>query len=73
MTQQETNDTQTTTLIERTPEELKEIRTTISYDLIMNERDLADASSEIDFDLDDYEITLKRDTGKEEYLDDNES
>ena len=70
MTQQETNDTQTTTLIERTPEELKEIRTTISYDLIMNERDLADASSEIDFDLDDYEIPLKRVSGKEEYFDD---
>ena len=62
--------TTTPTPLVRTPEELHEIRKTISYDLISAERELAAEGADIDFDLEDYKIALKKVKGTEDYFDD---
>lgn len=65
-------DQQSTTVppISRTPEEIHELRTHISEDLLVAERELAAESSDIDFDIEDYEIVLKNVKGADEYFDD---
>ena len=65
-------DQQITTVppISRTAEEIHELRTHISEDLLVSERELAAESSDIDFDIEDYEIVLKKVKGADEYFDD---